>query len=854
MTRHVLTSWRVPVGLVLWVFVLYANSLGNSFHYDDSHSLVDNPAVRSLANVGRFFSDTGSFSVLPDARMYRPLLLLTYAVNHAVGGYEAFGYHLVNLLLHAVNVWLMWSLARRVLGGPGSALVAALMFATHPVVSEPINYVSSRSTSLSALFVLAALIVLIDGARRPNWRHHMALTALAITALLSKSVGIVLVPAAGLWLWLLGPGGRGSWTLLTGPVLASGVYVLGTRAIVGKALFDPVRTPLVHLATQLKAIPLYAYTNLMPVHLSVEPQFFESPTMLDVVPLLALVLTVCMAASVFVLRHMCPAAAFGAGWFAVTLAPSSVVPLNVLVNEHRLYLPLVGGVILASALLGAAGARLRGFAPALLALWAVLVWQRNGDWSSEETIWLDAATKGPAMPRVHVNLGKGYLESERYEEAIVASRRGLALQPQLPLAHYNIGTAYLSLERYEEAIASLELALEGQPRMMEALNNLGNVYQHQGRYDRSVETFRKALALHDWSQLHHNLAAAFLAWGRPDSAVVHFQRADEMEPGDRETMEGLVRALIRAERLQDAQQQLDRMLRQAPGDQELLRLLALSQMSLGHDREALTTYRRAGLSAGEAHLRIGDSARERHQWRRARTQYEAGLAASPQDARLLDGLGTVLIAETDWRSALEKFRLAAALDPMLASPFRNIGLVNLHFHKLPEALAALERARDLDAEDGKTWDLLGRAYAQGGQTAPAMSAYQRAIEESPERAELYHNLAVLHQDEGLNREAERLYREAIHRDPAQVKALYNLGFLLLAERRWSEAVDIIEELLEKEPANAEAYINLASAHLNLGDGTAAVTAYERFLDLHPEDDETRRKVERQLQLLLESLD
>lgn len=848
------TSWHVPVGLVLWVLLLYANSLGNSFHYDDSHSLVDNPSVRSLANVGQFFVDPGSFSALPTARMYRPLLLLTYAVNHALGGYDAFGYHLFNVLLHAVNACLVWLLARRVLSGHTTALTTALLFATHPVCSEPVNYVSSRSTSLATLFVLLAVLVVVDGARRPGWRHHAMLCVLAVGALLSKSVGIVLLPVAVLWLWLLGPGSIASWALLAGPTAVAFGYILSTRTIVGKALLEPVRTPAIQVATQLKAIPFYAYTNLMPVQLSVEPQFFAASGFFSLVPMLALALSICMAAAVWVLRRMCPAAAFGAGWFAVTLAPSSIVPLNVLVNEHRLYLPLVGGVILASALLGAAGARLRPFAPALLAIWMLLIWQRNGDWTSEQTIWWDAANKGPAMPRVHVNLGKGYLQAERYEEAIAASRRGLELDADIALAHYNIGTSYMSLKRYEEAVASFQAALELQPGMMEALNNLANVYQHQGRYEAAIEMFREALLQSDWSQLHHNLGVVFLSAELPDSSVAHFQKAYDADRSDRETMVGLVRAMIKAERLQSAQRLLNRELHKTPGNEELLRLLGSAQMGLGHDREALKTFLRGGMSVADAHLRIGSTARERHDWRRAREQYAAGLQQAPEDARLLDGLGTVSVAENDWQSALELFRQAAQKDPALASSFRNIGLVNLHHGRLTEARAALERARDLDDSDGKTWELLARAYAQQGLLKKATAGYRRAIEIAPARADLYHNLAMVHQSEGQLREAERLYGEAIQRNPAQAQARYNLGALLLESKRWKDAVIVIEELVRLAPDYADAYVNLANAHIRLGNHRAATQAYERFLQVHQKSDAIHDKVRQQLEVLHEGLE
>ena len=94
-----MTVWwhrRTVAGLLILAcgVGVFHNSFGNSFHYDDEHSILENPHVRSLANIPRFFVDPGTFSGFPEARMYRPLLLATYALNYAAGGYEVFGYHL----------------------------------------------------------------------------------------------------------------------------------------------------------------------------------------------------------------------------------------------------------------------------------------------------------------------------------------------------------------------------------------------------------------------------------------------------------------------------------------------------------------------------------------------------------------------------------------------------------------------------------------------------------------------------------------------------------------------------------------------------------------------------------------
>ena len=103
-------------GLILVLATLtYHNTFDNSFHFDDSHSIVDNPHIRSLENIPRFFVDPTAFSVMPQGAMYRPLLLVSYALNYAVSGYEILSYHVFNLLLHVVNAGLVYLLALRLL-------------------------------------------------------------------------------------------------------------------------------------------------------------------------------------------------------------------------------------------------------------------------------------------------------------------------------------------------------------------------------------------------------------------------------------------------------------------------------------------------------------------------------------------------------------------------------------------------------------------------------------------------------------------------------------------------------------------------------------------------------------------
>jgi hypothetical protein len=151
--------WNVVAVLVISVActVAFSNSLGNSFQFDDEHSILKNPHIRALENIPSFFVEPSRFSRNVGSEMYRPLVLVSYALNYRLGGYDVLGFHLFNSAVHAgaaiTFYFLLWQfgMGRRI------SLVAALAFVCHPLATEPVNYISSRSESLAALFFLVSV-------------------------------------------------------------------------------------------------------------------------------------------------------------------------------------------------------------------------------------------------------------------------------------------------------------------------------------------------------------------------------------------------------------------------------------------------------------------------------------------------------------------------------------------------------------------------------------------------------------------------------------------------------------------------------------------------------------------------
>ena len=171
------------------ILAAYANSFDIPFVFDDWHTIEQNPAIRSLSNLPRFFYDPNSTTVLRENKDLRPLLVASLALNHRISGLVPWSYHAVNLLLHWIATLLVYRIVRDHLwldaDGAPVALAAALIVAVHPLNTESVDYVSARSALLTTVFYLAAF----DAAARDRRAVAMLLAA---CAMLTKSIAVTL--------------------------------------------------------------------------------------------------------------------------------------------------------------------------------------------------------------------------------------------------------------------------------------------------------------------------------------------------------------------------------------------------------------------------------------------------------------------------------------------------------------------------------------------------------------------------------------------------------------------------------------------------------------------------------------
>ena len=561
---------RVQIAAIAMLALgLYANSLGGSFHYDDFHSIVHNPYIRAWENIPGFFTDPTFFSSDPDKAMYRPLLLLTFLLNYMWGQYDVVGYHVVNVGLHAICSVLVWALTRCFGGREGGAFVAGCLFAVHPLCSEPVNYVSSRSELLGALFFLLALWLFV----RERATSGVAAAIRFSLGLLSKSIAITLPLILLLHeRWM----SRSTSVRRLVPFAALGagyVFVISANRFLGDSLAATPRGLGEQIWTQIKALTYYLKLLVLPVPLNVEHQFASATSLFDVVVVVSAAFLVSLV--LICSRLYSTTTRVLLAWPAVALAPSSLVPLNVLVNEHRLYLPLAALAVVVGVTFPSASRRLVALAVFAGLLLASTTVARNAVWADELSLWTQSVAHSPHMSRSHVHLANAQRELGQVAAAQASYERALQLDPDHRAARTNLanllyeagigaadGREYLS-----RAAQEYKRVLALDPGYKEALINLANVLRALGDDEAAAQYYKRAIeAYPNFSDGYYNLAQLYLHQGRHGEAAVLFARVSELEPDSADVHFQLGNCLALLGEYRQAEQAYRRALLLAPSD------------------------------------------------------------------------------------------------------------------------------------------------------------------------------------------------------------------------------------------------------------------------------------------------
>lgn len=757
------TRVHLACGLVLLtVVVAYANSFGNAFHFDDFHTVTDNPAVRSLRNVPRFFTDATTFSVLPANRTYRPVVSTSLAVDYALGhGYVPLWFHLGTFLCFLLLLWLLFRLYRTMFARMGAgeagewlALTGAAWFGLHPAVAETVNYVIQRGDLYCTLGCVAALVLYADyPARRKTGLYLLPL----VLALLSKPPAAVFPVLLLLWVYFFEPSpasptraaslqGTASLPASAARWKRSLLAILPSLLVVAVLLaVQSAMTPKSFKPTILSAADYrltepwvwlrYAAALFLPLHLNVDTDLPLFPEMngralLGIVFLLALLVAIWRTAR----RREGYPVAFGLLWFVVTQLPTSLYPLSEVENDHRMFFSFAGlipgvvwaGWLLLERLAGAEAVRrmrpvLLGGAVVVLLGYACGVHVRNAVWHDEESLWRDDVEKSPHNGRGLMIYGLTQMNKGAYPEALDLFNRALLYTPNYATLEINLGVVNGLLGNPAEAQRHFTRAVMLQPSDDTTHSYYGRWLLAQGRAAEAAEQLRTAVALNPQREMPYPLLVAALrdsgdAEGAQRAAaemasLFHGEAAVAVAPVREDAAYWINRSLAqyRAGAWQDS--------------------IASARKALELDRKSAAAYNNLGAAYGA----MG-------QWDEAVRNEKQALALDPN----------LEIAKNNLAAFSGKHQVAATAGGDAANWIDRSLLLNQQ-GRYEESIAAAHQALELDARSAEAWNNIAAAYEAMGAWDRAIDAAQKAIALKPGFQLAKNNLAWSEQQKKLAR-------------------------------------------------------------------------------------------------------
>lgn len=542
-----MNSQKTHLAVILaGVFLFYADSFNNFFVWNDWTLIVENFLIKDWRNLPEIFTSAFWKPLLAEpSQTYRPLVLVSFMLDLALWGLNAWGYHLVNVLLHVFNSMLAYLLMGFYVPST-TALAAAALFASHPIHTGAVTHISGRAELLMVVFLLGGLLSFLRGEENQSRLWHLASLPLFFLALLAKETAVIfplLLIAADFTLfsssWRNDISGRLAHH--AGPLIVLGLYLVLRLTFVGRGV-SIYETHLVDLVRQmpslLEPLALFPALLLFPWKLYFIRSMEVTVTLLDLRLWLAVLWLLLGGWGLRrALRSGNQPVAFAILWLFVHLLPLFYLAVSTQsLLESWYYLPSLGFCLLAAL----AMSRIR-FSRAglwLACLIAVvlggLTFDRNRDWKNDLEISLRTSASSPDNPIALRLLGRAYFRRGRVHEAEKVFQEAIALSPRDPRAHEGLGRLYGFLGKDREALVSYRRMLELASKDPYSHWRIGRFYLEKRDLAEAEKYFAGAARLFPHSsELRNDLAQVYYRLGKFDAARAELEAALKISPYSR---------------------------------------------------------------------------------------------------------------------------------------------------------------------------------------------------------------------------------------------------------------------------------------------------------------------------------
>ena len=495
--------------LIILCFAVYSNSLNNAFVSDDIGAILEN-----------------TFISQPSRYLLEPTNFLNSLI-YLVSGFNPFSYHLINIILHSINTILVFFFLR-LFFKTESSFLAACLFATHPIHTEAVTWISGKPYLILTLFILTIYFLyhsatnsIIISRRNKIIRYMLSLSIFSYFIL--KDFGFFsLTPLLLILSDVTFKRWRKSWKLWIPFLVIVILRIILARGIISEHIFHMVTIIGNEEVSQIN--PIVKLTNVLFLHLGL--LLWPVKLVFPYVSLRGFPITLELGAiSLFFLIISLPfifkksrEIFFGVCLFVLFLAPMySPVAVTNVVAERYLYFPSISLCIFAAFLYERYAKNsyksrriMLSLFILIMSLYSIRTIIRNEDWRTPERLWQATLAVSNNDPSVNNELGRVYHRKGDIKRAITYFKKAIQINPNYAMAYYNLGIVYGCIDNIDEEIASYKKAIKVYPNFAQAYNNLGAAYRKLGKIEEEIVLYKKAIEINpEYAGAYYNLAIAY---------------------------------------------------------------------------------------------------------------------------------------------------------------------------------------------------------------------------------------------------------------------------------------------------------------------------------------------------------
>ena len=710
--------WKCYIALAIIIglsFISYLPVFQNSLlAWDDHEYITDNPLIYSL-NLKDIFSR----NVMGN---YHPITVLTFALEYQLFGLNPSGYHAFNLLLHLLNVVLVFYTIFLLSDKITVALVASLLFGIHPLHVESVAWAAELKDLLYTFFFLASYIFYLKYLKDPQKKYYVFALFLFLISLLSKAMAASLPLVFILTDYFKGRkinlnslAEKAPFFLLA---IAFGIVAVYAQQSSGATALTNFTFPQ-HLLFASYGFISYLFKLLLPLNLS---SFYPYPLKSEGIPVeyyAYFLLSVILVAYTIYSRRFTKRIIFGIGFFTITvLLVLQLLPVGKAIMADRYsYIPSIGIFYLAG----------EGFIllwnkkslkyPAILllsvstVLFSIKTYSRCGVWKDDLTLWNDVIVKDQNVVEAYYNRGILFLEEKRNDEAVNDFNKVIELEPNYANSYNGKGIIFTNEGKYTEAIREFNKSIKLNPDYPDAYNNRGTVYMKERRNAEAFNDFDKAIDLKpDYANAYHNRGSIFYSEGKNIEALRDINKAIALNP---------------------------------------------------HNAEAYNTRGSVFVSEGKKTEAISD--------------FNKAIELKPDYSEAYYNRGSVFTTEGRNAEAINDFNRAIELNPVYANAYNNRGIVFVNEKRNAEAIGDFNKVIELKPDLANAYNNRGIVFVNEKRNTEAIKDFKMAVELNPGYLSAYNSMGNLFFEEKKYEDAIAMFTKVIALKSNYAQAYFKRG-------------------------------------------------------------------------------